>query len=214
MSEQTPLYVFAKAPIAGQVKTRLQTHCSQQQAADIAEILLTETLEQCTRHWPGRVVLSVGNAPQHKSVQALATQFDVEIVSQPEGDLGERMRAVFELADAPAAIIGADASLVSATVLRAAYVQMQQNNNVIGPSEDGGYYLIGLNPSAQAMNLFDGIDWGTASVFQQTKDQAQRHSIALTLLSTLRDIDEWPDVLFASQSMPRLADYLRSRALV
>ncbi|HAU69214.1 MAG TPA: hypothetical protein DCW52_12555 [Gammaproteobacteria bacterium] len=210
-SDHMPLYVFAKAPIAGQVKTRLQTHCSSQQAASIAEILLSETLKRCTEFWPGELVLSVGNDSDHPFIQAIAAQYNIKVVGQCAGDLGNKMQNTFELYGTPAAIIGADVALITQNSLGQAHTALSQHNNAIGPSEDGGYYLIGL--AETHASLFDGVDWGTADVMAQTMARANDHAINLQGLEMIRDIDEWVDVVYAAKKIPELAFYLRQQRL-
>jgi hypothetical protein len=206
-----PLFVYAKAPVAGEVKTRLQSNCSAEQAADIAEILLTETVRRCHVAWPGELIISVGNEPEHPFVKALAGRYQIKVVKQSEGDLGVKMLNTFRGIETPAVIIGADAALVTPEILQNAYTQMQQKHNVIGPSEDGGYYLIGLmRPEPM---LFQNVEWGSDKVLGQTLELAKKWSINLHRLPELMDIDEWADVEQAALHIPQLSDYLEQKGL-
>jgi len=85
-----PLLLFAKAPIAGKVKTRLQSHCSPEQAATIAEILLEESIVKATQAWPGEVFISVGLDIDHAFLQKMARQYPIKLTMQCDGDLGDR----------------------------------------------------------------------------------------------------------------------------
>ena len=66
-----PLVMFAKAPIAGQVKTRLTSQCSYEQAASIAEILLLESLTKVVNYWPGKVYLSIWQYNEHPFIRSM-----------------------------------------------------------------------------------------------------------------------------------------------
>jgi rSAM/selenodomain-associated transferase 1 len=207
-----PLYVFAKPPIAGTVKTRLHTHCSPAQAAQIAAILLSETIRRCSVYWPGELILSVGSSPKHPLLQALSAQYNLKIVRQSDGDLGKRMLHTFELPASPAAIIGADVALITQSSLAQAHAGLSQKKNVIGPSEDGGYYLIGLVEASAP--LFEDVNWGTSNVMAQTLSRAKAHKVELARLEVIRDIDEWPDVVYAAQQIPALANYVEQQRIV
>lgn len=204
-----PLLIFAKVPIAGRVKTRLQSHCSAVQAAEVATVLLRETVRRCHLYWPGKLILSIDAHPEHAVVQQLAQAYDLEVVEQAGGDLGARMVHAFATHSTPAAIIGADASLVTPNILSQCHTLLTLDCNVIGPSEDGGYYLIGLRyPEPE---LFRDVDWGTAQVLAQTLRQAR--ALRLVSLPTLMDVDEWPDVLRAAEQLPELSLYLQQQGL-
>ncbi len=204
-----PLVLFAKAPIAGQVKTRLTTDCSQQQAADIAEILLKESLAKAIRYWPGKVYLSIWQFEQHPFIVSLLEQFNVELLLQSTGDLGEKMQKTFDQFGYPAAIMGCDAPLVTQETFKHTYKALSAGENAIGPSEDGGYYLIGLSQPAPV--LFDGVSWGGSSVLAQTLTLASIGKIELVKLRESYDVDRWDDVLRASTEIPTLQAYLKSQ---
>ena len=204
------LFVFAKAPIAGKVKTRLLEHCSAELAAKIAEVLLDTTLSKATKEWPGPVVLSVGLDASHPVITQLAQKYSIAVAPQASGNLGQRMQAtvdsVASRASSSVAILGADACLVSGNTLRVAYAKLSAGENVIGPSLDGGYYLIGLQRSVP--KIFENIDWGSEFVFRQTLQQAKRANVALASLEPIYDIDTWQDVLLAAEQIPALAALL------
>ena len=105
MSE-IPLVLFAKAPIAGKVKTRLQSHCSATQAAQIAQILLEESIKQTTKYWPGKVVLSVYLDSEHPFLTAMQDKYSLALSIQSHGDLGDKMLHAFETHGYPMAVMG------------------------------------------------------------------------------------------------------------
>ena len=211
MVDQTPLLLFAKAPIPGKVKTRLTTHCTPVQAAKIAEILIDVTLHVATTHWPGKVILSVWQHEGHSFINTMLEKYAVTLLPQAAGDLGQKMQAGLDEVAYPAAIMGCDAPLISVDSLMQTHQYLMRSQNVIGPSEDGGYYLIGL--SQPALALFNGIDWGQESVFAKTMQLAQDAQIQFFKLAESYDIDRWQDVLRASEQIPALREYLHAEGL-
>lgn len=212
MSADIPLFLFAKAPIPGKVKTRLQAHCSAAQAAKIACILLEESIRTVTQHWPGKLYLSVWLDSEHPFFARMQQQYSIELVVQCDGDLGAKMRDALARFGYPAVVMGCDAPHTSEQTLRATYQALLEGKSVIGPSEDGGYYLLGLNEPADF--LFKGVAWGQESVLAQTLASAEQHQLALLQLDALNDVDEWNDLLKAAELLPALMEYLVGESLV
>jgi rSAM/selenodomain-associated transferase 1 len=203
---EIPLILFAKAPIAGAVKTRLQSHCSAQQAAEIAKILLQESIIKSTDFWPGPVVLSVSLGRDNPFLQEMCCKYSLHIVSQCQGDLGAKMLGAFTDFGYPCAILGCDAPHVLGSELRSAHRYLSQGANILGPSQDGGYYLIGL--SAAQHTLFSEMPWGSDSILEKT---IARGKPAFKFLADLNDVDEWADLAEAAELLPRLKQYLVSQ---
>lgn len=208
MSDKTskmsvPLLLFAKAPIAGKVKTRLQSHCTPEKAAEIAEILLEESIVRATSFWPGDVYLSVALDAQHPFLQRMVAQYQVTLVSQCDGDLGAKMHGAFEEFAYPCAIMGCDAPHILGSDLVKAHDHLIQGKNVLGPSDDGGYYFIGLGHSAEM--LFNSMEWGTETVLANTLERAKKNNVEFEFLTPLNDVDEWQDLLSVAKILPSLA---------
>jgi len=203
MSENLPLLLFAKAPIPGKVKTRLQSHCSAEQAAQIAEVLLEESLIQATTHWPGNVYLSVALDSEHPFLQKMCEKYSVELTMQCVGDLGDKMSGAFDQFGYPAAIMGCDAPHIRADDLIKAHGLLTQGDSVLGPSEDGGYYFIGL--ASRQPSIFKGISWGNETVMQETQLRAKELNLDFRMLSPLNDIDEWQDLQSVAKKLTSLA---------
>ncbi len=207
-----PLILFAKAPIPGQVKTRLQTHCSEAQAAKIFEILLETTISNVCRHWPGDVVFSVWLDHSHSFIQALLKQYPLKLDHQTDGHLGEKMHAALSSWGYPAAVMGCDVPVVQPHVFQDAYAQLENGHNVIGPSIDGGYYFLGLCQAAEP--LFVDQAWGGDQVFAETERRATAIGLPLNQLSTDQDVDTWPDLLRLVDTLPALRKYLLDERLI
>ena len=201
-----PLFLFAKAPIPGKVKTRLQSHCSAEQAAEIAKVLLEESIIKAVNHWPGKVYVSVALDEHHSFLKLMLEKYEIGLVKQVDGDLGVKMHQTFEKFGYPAAIMGCDAPHIKAKDLSNAYQYLQQGQSTLGPSNDGGYYLVGLHqPFPQ---VFKNQQWGTSSVLKATQNIARQHDIQLKLLSELNDVDEWEDLVSAAELVEQLQCFI------
>ena len=207
-----PILLFAKAPVAGDVKTRLQPSCTASQAADIAKILLEESIRKATSYWGGSVILCVWPDMDNDFIQIMARRYPITLVNQSKGDLGEKMADAFEVYGYPAAIMGCDVPHISAQTLRDAYLALVAKNNVLGRSEDGGYYLIGLSSSHP--EVFDGIDWGSNKVYEATIKIAKRQSLGFQKLPQLNDVDTWQDVRQTAPLLPALSKYMAEQELL
>jgi len=117
--------------------------------------------------------------------------------TQVKGDLGDRMKAVFKDAfDAgfeKAVIIGSDCGELTTDIIQEAFQKLNDKDVVIGPAKDGGYYLLGMN--AFYPFLFDGMEWSTVRLFDQTIDAIQKENKTFIKLVTLNDVDEYEDWL-------------------
>lgn len=202
----TAVVVFAKAPRVGAVKTRLCPPLSPAAAARLYRCFLLDTLDrvQAVRG----VTLAVAYAPRDARAFFAAARPGMLLVSQGGGDLGARMARVVRYlvarGFAAVVIVGADSPTLPLRHLRAA-IQLLGTaaaDGVIGPSEDGGYYLIGLRAPCPA--LFAGVSWGTGRVLAQTLVKARRAGYRLRLLPAWYDVDTVAD-------LHRLAAELRRR---
>ncbi len=187
--------LMAKAPVLGQVKTRLAAELGQPQALKAYQAMLRQAahtlqqLKECERQ------LFAALDSHHPYLQNLAAAHNLLLQPQPPGDLGERMLAIVQmlLTEHPWAIlIGADCPAMDAAYLRHAIAALQQGSEVVlGPSEDGGYVLIGMT-RVHAV-LFHDMPWSTPQVLPQTLDRIARRGLTATCLEPLWDVDEAGD---------------------
>ena len=199
------LYIFAKAPIAGTVKTRLQPTYTAAQAAEIAVLLIRETVALAAANWDGPVYLATTPDTSHALFAELAARHVVTLRAQHGADLGARMHEAIAHGVAhhgAAAVIGCDVPHCPAQVLREAAARLARGRAVLGPSSDGGYYLIGL---CQPRNeLFTDIAWGGADVYATTLARARALGLEFETLPVLRDIDAPDDLRAVAPSFPPL----------
>jgi rSAM/selenodomain-associated transferase 1 len=185
------LLVFTRAPRAGKVKTRLIPQLGAQGAADFHACLIHHCLRTVSR--AGLCPVELWCAPSHHDpfFQHCREHYGVELYDQAEGELGERMHAALgsALARAESAVlIGTDIPTIEAGDLDEAFQAMQQGKDaVVGPARDGGYYLVGLKQPSR--RLFEGIPWGTSTVFQETVSRLQRLDLDWLRLRELADVD-------------------------
>lgn len=185
------LIVYAKRPLPGYAKTRLGAVIGAEQAAGVyARLLYTYLLDLLRPDLAEtRIELSVASPAD---APFFAEAFP-ELVVRPQikGDLGQRMKASFEQAFAEGAetavLTGSDIPGLDAESVRAAFDALESAPVVLGPSNDGGYYLIGMR--APGADLFRGIAWSTARVLTQTEALAQARDLAITYLPKRSDID-------------------------
>ena len=111
----------------------------------------------------------------------------------------------------PAAVMGCDAPHTLASSLRQAYTLLQSGESVIGPSDDGGYYFLGLCQASD--DLFLNKPWGQDQVFKKTLASANSAGLTLTQLPSLNDVDEWQDLLGAAKEITSLRMYLQAEGL-
>ena len=190
------LILFAREPIAGQVKTRLIPALGAEGAARLYRRLLGLALRAgaatpCAR----RQLWCTGMPPDGGDCARLAATHGFTWHPQPEGDLGARMAAALAeaLASADRAVlIGSDCPDYTPDYLSAAFAALSDHDAVLGPAADGGYVLIGLRRPAPA--LFTGIHWSRASVLAETRAALRGRGLTWVELPTLRDLDRPEDL--------------------
>ena len=185
------LIVFGRYPVPGRTKTRLIPGLGPAGAADFQRWLTEKTLDKVEAFALGRgvnVEVCFEGGSEQKIRRWLGP--DLSLSRQAPGDLGTRMYAAFlapfQRGCRRAVLIGTDIPELRADHLRQAFDALSENDLVIGPSRDGGYWLIGLNRPAR---LFEGIKWGTRAVLGQTLALANGQRLRVKELDYLTDID-------------------------
>lgn len=198
-----PLYLFAKAPEAGQVKRRLMPPLDQAQSAQVADALLHQAVETVEHGWFGQKILNVTPDTAHPAFKPYAQGFKWRLRLQPEADLGERMReALQEGVDqyGGAVVLGTDIPALAPAILRQAFQALQAGQQVVGPSQDGGFYLLGMREVPSP--LFDGITWGSNEVYARLMQNARELQLPIQVLPTLTDCDYFDDLKWAARALP------------
>jgi rSAM/selenodomain-associated transferase 1 len=202
---QVRILIFAKAPIPGQVKTRLIPALGAMGAARLARRLLQHTLEQALAAGLGPVELCASPAVTHPDWAGLAPPLakqkgawaasGLETSDQGRGDLGARLaRAARRHLDAGQRVllIGTDCPALSAQRLRKAAAALDGHEAAIYPARDGGYVLLGLR--AFDPSLFADLPWSTAAVADLTLARLHALNWRVWVGEELADIDEPADL--------------------
>lgn len=200
----TELAIFARVPVRGQVKTRLEPLLGRD-GAYAAHIELTEhTLRRLTRVQGCVTTLWLDGEPNAVALE-WRDRFGVALAIQPAGDLGQRMMAALAGALAhgrAGVVVGTDCPPIDAAYVRRAVALLSCHDSVFGPAEDGGYGLVGLAPNAfsadaggRASELFCGVRWGGRHALSDTLTNAIRAQLRIALLPAIWDVDEPKDWL-------------------
>ena len=213
----TRLIIFTRFPEPGTTKTRLIGALGEEGAADLQR-RLTERLAARVRAFVRAEAPETGTGGEAGiDVEVRFEGGDAERMRQwlgegaeqapfayrPQGcgDLGERMERAFNDAfgrDDPSqaagrvVLAGSDIPDLTAEILKRAFAELESHDLVLGPAEDGGYYLIGL--TRPAPGLFRDVPWGADRVLARTREIAGRLGLSVRLLETLRDVDRPEDL--------------------
>lgn len=184
------IFLPGKRPRAGHTKTRLSPPLSIEQAAEVYRGFLQDSVAIARDLNPDRVTLAHPEYPEAERELATLLPADVQLLSRPEGGLGAVLGGAFEylLGDGfeRVVMIGSDNPTLPPERVEAAWRGLVDHDVVIGPSSDGGYYLLAMTDFHAG--LFQDIAWSTAVVYRQTLQRASE--LELRVLS----LDEWYDV--------------------
>ncbi len=190
--------LMVKAPRAGAVKTRLAPPLSAGEAASLAACFALDTLACVSRVVP-EVVVAYDPADGRAQLEALFRNDDLHWLEQRGEGLGGRIESAaahgFGLGGGPVVIVGADSpTLPPPFVARAvAALSAAESDVALGPTEDGGYYLVGLRRAAG--DLFRDVAWSTPHAYRQTADNAARAGLRTLELPRWYDVDTPADLL-------------------
>ena len=187
------LVIFAKAPIEGQVKTRLCPPLTPAQAAELARCFLTDTVERACTFPEVQVYIAFTPADSENVFRALLS-FPVRYLPQRGDSLGKRELNIFlDLQQRGASrivLIGSDIPTLPSAHIKEAFTLLEdsQCDAVFNPTDDGGYCLIGMRESHSV--LFESIAWSTSTVMAETLSRARKHSLTVELAPTWYDVDD------------------------
>jgi rSAM/selenodomain-associated transferase 1 len=190
--------IFAKEPVPGQVKTRLNPPLPPAAACRLYHAFLEDILEEMGRLPAMTLALAYTPAGAEDFFSKLAPA-RLRLIPQEGRDLGERMLRTFawgfETGFQPVLLRGSDTPDLPAALLSEARRHLSNGpaQVVLGPSRDGGYYLIGLK--GLYPDLFAGMSWSTGKVLAETLNRAAALSLKVQLLPYWADIDTYADLL-------------------
>jgi uncharacterized protein len=199
--------VFARHWTPGEVKSRLAVAIGPDRAAEVYRASLEVTLERFTAAGDRRTV--VYTPPKRREAFAPWGQRGWLLRAQGEGDLGERMRQYFDAAFATGAqrviLIGSDSPTLPESHVAQAWDALLTAPVVLGPADDGGYYLVGL--SRPLPGLFASIPWGTSAVWPRTQQRLAELGVNGAALPGWRDFDDLADLQRLRVELAQLAPH-------
>jgi len=163
-----------------------------------------------------QIVLACAPSSKDPFLVEMANAFQCERVLQGEGNLGERMQKVCQKflcqKEDQVILLGADAPTLDPMFIEDAFNQLQKTPIVLGPSLDGGYYLLGLSGEYALVNsqenwkIFKGVDWGSSWVLRQTLENLRVERVNHHLLPFWYDVDRFEDFQFLRLHLPYLCE--------
>lgn len=216
-ASRNQLLVFTRYPEPGNVKTRLIPALGKEGAADLQRQMTEHLVDEARKLLaidPVSIRICFDGRDERHLQDWLGSEWDY--APQGGGDLGRRMAGAFESAFRDGAeravLVGTDIPDLTAPILFQAFRELASSELVLGPAEDGGYYLIGLQRSAfgrVATRLFTGIFWGTGAVLDQTLGIADELNLRRSLTERLVDVDRPEDL--SSWERHRQAEAIASK---
>ncbi|MBI5149912.1 MAG: TIGR04282 family arsenosugar biosynthesis glycosyltransferase [Candidatus Omnitrophica bacterium] len=188
------LLYFVKYPTPGKVKTRLAKTVGEQVAARLYSELTEKNLEVIASLYQRNIcdLVIVFDPPEKSKDIKRWLSLSCEYLPQCGGGLSERLirsfHEAFQRGGKRVMALGSDTLGLTTDIIQHGFEALQSSDVVIGPAEDGGYYLIGL--SSFQPELFQGISWSTDTVLQQTYNHISKLGLSYQILTPLEDLDE------------------------
>ncbi|HET6430062.1 MAG TPA: TIGR04283 family arsenosugar biosynthesis glycosyltransferase [Phycisphaerae bacterium] len=190
------LIVFTRWPTPGETKTRLVPVLGRLRAAELQRRMTVRSLA-AARGWASAGRRQIEVRHEGGSWRPMRRWLGAGPIYRPQrgGDLGGRMAsalaAAFREGCRRAVLIGTDSPAITPALLEEAFGALGNHDLVLGPTLDGGYWLIGMG---RPLPVFEGIAWGTDAVLDQTREQAWVHGLRVHLLPELADVDRPEDL--------------------
>jgi len=185
------LIIFAKEPRKGKVKTRFHKRLSRETCLNLYRAFLKDAVHLAkTADCETRIVAYAAKGKIPAYFKKIAPSFD--FYKQRGRNFGRRIHDVFRFAsknkDAKIVIIGSDSPALPPRYIKQAFNKLTRSDLVLGPTHDGGYYLIGLKKPCSG--LFRGVKWSTCKTMENTITNARRLNKKVSLLPESYDVDE------------------------
>lgn len=201
------ILVFSKFPTPGEVNTRMVPPLTPEEAAEVHRASLLAVLETARSMAHTDVILLVTPDERLDDLRTLCSDQASHCRPQGAGDLGRRLvRAtgdVFAMGAKRLLLLGTDSPTLTVATLSAALATLDRHDAVLGPCDDGGYYLLGLRRPLPA--LFERIDWGGCEVAARTRERAVRANVDLAELAKGYDLDRMADLHRALRDISAMA---------
>jgi rSAM/selenodomain-associated transferase 1 len=195
MKLKNALIIFIKTPIPGLVKTRLQPDLTKEESVEIYKAFLKDL----DKHFYDQDDFTCWYAVSPENFQKDILEQTINLASyflQNGKDLGERMDNAFQFLYSRCyekiVLIGSDLPSLNTDFINQAFQGLETKDCVLGPSKDGGYYLIALSRSYSF--LFESLPWSTSEVFEKTIEILKNKGLTYKILPKLEDIDTYKEL--------------------
>lgn len=187
--------MFVKKPVAGRVKTRLAGVLGDAAASELYAAFVADLANRFRQTGDFRVLYYTPDERAAADYFDELARSDYELWPQPAGDLGTRLSGFFARAFRQGAeravVIGSDSPTLPLEYVVEAFERLAAHDCVLGPSTDGGYYLLGQR--GRGRSLFEEVEWSTPRVLSQTVHRIQSEQATLSLLPVWYDVDTYDD---------------------
>ena len=207
LSQNNALVLFAKAPIAGEVKTRLQPEITPENSARLQEAMIKDSISLMSEI--NNVEKTIYFLPIEKKYvfEKFIDGLPFHLNCQNGIDLGKKMENsfhdLFNKGFFRVVVIGTDSPALPKEYISKAFIDLNNADLVIGPSIDGGYYLIGFKE--KVLPVFSPVEWGSNKVLLQTEELIKKHNLKLSLLPVHYDIDTIEDLRYLKTHLKLLS---------
>jgi len=188
------IIMMAKVPEPGKVKTRLQPYLTPEQSAAFAKCLLQDTISKA-KTFENKLIVAYSPIERRDFFDSLK-HHNVVLFAQTGETLGERIFNAFEFAFKneldSILMIGTDSPTFPGDFLSTAFQILEQKDSVLGETEDGGFYLIGLRKLD--WRIFENVEWSSEKTFEQTRNNLEKIGFSFAELPIWYDVDEPKDL--------------------
>ena len=192
---ENKLIIFSKAPISGYVKTRLIPTLGTDKATQLHQYMLEQTIAMSSTLNNINCELHCAPDTSHQFFTILANKYNIKLVPQQNGDLGNRMSVALKeslINHKKCILIGTDCPEIDHNYIHQAFKKLDCVDVIIGPAKDGGYVLIGTKSHDD--RLFHNINWSTSEVLKQTLQNIHHLNLKYNKMTALLDIDNGDDL--------------------
>lgn len=194
---QKCVLLFIRAPELGKVKTRLEKQLDAPSVLSLYKCFVEDIITTLKKS--GHEVIIFFWPPEKKEIVKHWLGASTSYQPQNGHSLGDRMRnafaSVFDKGVKQAVLIGSDFPDLDKQIVMEAFDALIAEDVVVGPAEDGGYYLIGFRNHGFNPDVFSDIEWGSSQVFEQTQKRIQGNNLSQHVLPLWYDIDVYDDLV-------------------
>lgn len=195
-TKKNVVIIFLKYPEAGKVKTRLAKDVGDDEAARIYSHMALNVIEGAIDPKSYHTIIFYDPPEREKEIKNWIGEKELQYSPQIGNTLGDRITNAFKEVYSHGAdktvIIGTDCLEVNSEIINEAISLLEKTQVVLGPAEDGGYYLLALNQYRP--QIFQDINWSTEQVLDQTVSKILEDKLSYSLLKTLKDVDTLKDL--------------------